>query len=68
MLVEVVLDLLVGDVDADLLERVDREVLEAEDVEQTDHQAVLSVSTGKIGKVFSIGFMSVASEENSFIN
>lgn len=41
MLVEVVLDLLVGDVNAELLERVLREILEAEDVEQTDGQGLV---------------------------
>ena len=67
MLVEVVLDLLVGDVDADLLERVDREVLEAEDVEQTDHQTVLSVSTGEIGKALLLASC-LAAEDIRFIN
>lgn len=41
MLIEVVLYLLVGDIDAELLERVSREVLEAEDIEQTDRQRLV---------------------------
>lgn len=41
MLIEVVLYLLVGDVDAELFERVPGEVLEAEDVEQPDRQRLV---------------------------
>lgn len=44
MLVEVKLDLLVGDVDAELLERVLLEVLEAEDVQDADGLEVVSAS------------------------
>jgi len=48
VLVEVKLDLLVGDVDAELLEGVLLEVLEPEDVQDADVQAVLLLS-GKGG-------------------
>ena len=47
MLVEVELDLLVGDVDAQLLERVLLEVLEAEDVQDADVQAFVLLSGGE---------------------
>lgn len=47
MLVEVKLDLLVGDVDAELLEGVLLEVLEAEDVQDADVQALVVLSGGE---------------------
>lgn len=47
VLVEVELDLLVGDVDAELLERVPLEVLEAEDVQDADVQALVVFSGGE---------------------
>ena len=43
VLVEKVLDLLVGDVDAQLLEAVAREVLEAENVQKTHRQRLAAV-------------------------
>lgn len=46
MLVEVELDLLVGDVDAQLLERVPLEVLEAENIQDADVQALVFLSGG----------------------
>ncbi len=47
MLVEVKLDLLIGDVDAELLERVLLEVLKTEDVQDADVQALVILSGGK---------------------
>lgn len=44
MLVEVKLDLLIGDVDAELLERVLLEVLKTEDVQDADVQALVILS------------------------
>lgn len=46
MLVEVELDLLVGDVDAQLLERVPLEVLKAENIQDADVQALVLLSGG----------------------
>ena len=46
MLVEVKLDLLVGDVDAQLLERVLLEVLKTKDVQNADVQALVVLSGG----------------------
>lgn len=46
MLVEIELDLLVGNVDAQLLERVPLEVLEAENVQDADVQALVFLSGG----------------------
>ena len=43
MLVEKELDLLIGDVDAELLEGVAREVLETENVEQADRKRFAAV-------------------------
>lgn len=53
VLVEVKLDLLVGDVDAKLLEGVLLEVLEAEDVQDADVQAFVVLSGGENKKVSS---------------
>lgn len=47
MLVEVKLDLLIGDVDAELLERVLLEVLKTEDVQDADVQALVILSGGE---------------------
>ena len=47
VLVEVKLDLLIGDVDAKLLEGVLLEVLEAEDVQDADVQALVFLSGGE---------------------
>lgn len=46
MLVEVELDLLVGNVDAQLLERVPLEVLKAENIQDADVQALVLLSGG----------------------
>lgn len=46
VLVEVKLDLLIGNVDAELLERVPLEVLKAEDVQDADVQALVILSGG----------------------
>lgn len=47
VLVEVELDLLIGDVDAELLERVPLKVLKAEDVQDPDVQTLVVLSTEK---------------------
>lgn len=47
VLVKVKLDLLVGNVDAELLERVLLEVLETEDVQDADVQALVILSGGQ---------------------
>lgn len=44
VMVEVVLQLLVGDVDAHLLEAVPLEVLKAEDIQQAEHNLVVRVT------------------------
>ena len=48
VLVEVELDLLVGDVDAQLLEGVPLEVLKAEDVKDPDVEAVVPLAGGGV--------------------
>ena len=53
VLVEVKLDLLVGDVDAELLERVLLEVLETEDVQDADVQALVVFPAGERDEVLS---------------
>lgn len=50
VLVEVKLDLLVGDVDAELLERVLLEVLEAEHVQDADVQALVILPGGDVNR------------------
>lgn len=50
VLVEVKLDLLVGDVDAELLERVLLKVLKAEDVQYADVQALFILSGDEINE------------------
>lgn len=54
VLVEVKLDLLIGDVDAKLLEGVLLEVLEAEDVQDADVQALVFLSGGERKKNVSL--------------
>ena len=45
MLVEVVLDLFIGDVDAQLLKGVALEVLKAKDVQQARHHSLISAQS-----------------------
>ena len=51
MLVEVVLQLLISDVDAELLKRVVLEVLKPENVQQTDRQRLATVIQSKSSDV-----------------
>lgn len=63
VLVEVKLDLLVGDVDAELLERVFLEVLKAEDVQDADVQALVLLSGSE--KSDKSGHLNMISFKNS---
>lgn len=48
VLIEVVLDLLIGNIDAKLLERILGKILKAENVQKTDRQRLFAANENKI--------------------